>query len=52
MRSFFFFFKYTIYRLQVWSLKKKTRLAIGDDDGHRLGISDSEIVKETRNTAI
>ena len=34
------------------SLKKKTRLAIGDDDGHRLGISDSEIVKETRNTAI
>ena len=34
------------------SLKNKTGLAIGDDDGYRLGIYDSEMVKETRNTVI
>ena len=48
----FFFFKVQNIGLACCSLKKKTRLAIGDDDGHRLDISDSEMVKETRNTAI
>jgi hypothetical protein len=44
----FFFFKVQNISFMCWSLKKETRLGIGDDDGHRLGIFDSEIVKEKK----